>query len=83
MPEQIGPEAERVLSSLAEADRADPGGNLPLREIAKRVLGGNAEMAVRALGELDLAGLVRTDIMGWHFGRLTARGRKEAQGPEA
>ena len=72
----ISPTAQRVLLALAKADNADPGETLPLRKIAKTVLAEDAQLAARVLAELDLAGLVRTSVMGWHFGRLTARGRE-------
>lgn len=76
----MSPDAERVLLSLARAEEEAKGGELlPLRAIAKEAMAGDAESAVRVLGELDLLGLLRTDMMGWHFGRLTLRGREAAR----
>jgi hypothetical protein len=51
--------------------------------IAKRTLAGDTDSAARVLGELDLLRLLKTDTMGWHFGRLTARGREAARKPGA
>lgn len=76
----MSPDAERVLLSLARAEeQAKSGESLPLRAIARQVMAGDAESAVRVLGELDILGLLRTDMMGWHYGRLTARGREAAR----
>jgi hypothetical protein len=72
----ISPTAKRVLLALAKADGANPGETLPLRKIAKTVLAGDAQLAARVLAELDLADFVRTHMMGWHYGRLTARGKE-------
>ena len=82
MRQPVSPAAQRVLRSLARAEEGVPGGTLPLRKIAKLTLGGDAELAARILSELDLAGLIRTDVMGWHSGRLTTRGREAAQRPK-
>jgi len=79
----MSPAARRVLLALAKAEEANPGEPLPLRAIAKRTLAGDAELAARVLGELDLVGLLRTDMMGWHFGRLTPRGREAAKKPRS
>jgi hypothetical protein len=76
----MSPDAQRVLLSLARAEEeAKSGELLPLRAIANEAMAGDAQSAARILGELDLLGLVRTDTMGWHFGRLTARGRQAAR----
>jgi len=72
----VSPTAQRVLLALATANDANPGEPLPLRKIAGRTLVGDTQLAARVLAELDLAGLVRTHVMGWHFGRLTARGKE-------
>ena len=72
----ISPTAQRVLLALAKADGANPGEPLPLRKIAKRTLAGDGQLAARVLAELDLAGFVRTQMMGWHFGWLTARAKE-------
>jgi hypothetical protein len=70
----VSPPAQRVLRALAKANGANPGEPLPLRKIARRALAGDAQLAARVLAELDLAGLVRTRMMGWHYGWLTASG---------
>lgn len=76
----MSPDAQRVLLALAKAEgEAKPGEALPLRAIAKETVAGNAEAAVRILGQLDLLGLVRTEMMGWHFGWLTPEGRDAAR----
>jgi hypothetical protein len=79
----ISPTAQRVLLALAKADDANPGEPLPLRRIARRTLAGDAQQAARVLAELDLEGFVRTHMMGWHFGRLTARGKEAVRKLEA
>ena len=76
----MSPNAQRVLLALAQAEgKAKPGEPLPLRAIAKAAMAGDTESAARVLGELDLLGLLRTDTMGWQFGRLTAPGREAAR----
>ena len=79
----VGPTALRVLLVLAKANDASPGEPLPLRKIARRTLAGDTQLAARALAELDLAGLVRTHVMGWHYGRLTVRGKEAVRSLEA
>jgi hypothetical protein len=80
----MSPDAQRVLLALAKADEeAKTGEPLPLRATAKRTLAGDGNAAGRALGELDPLRLLKTDTMGWYFGRLTARGREAARPPHS
>lgn len=68
-------EALRVLEALAWSERTTCCATLPMRRIATAALGGNSELAAKALADLDLEGCVHTDIMGWSSGCLTAKGR--------
>jgi len=79
---RLNPAAQRVLLALVKAECASPGEPLPMRKIAKRTLAGDAKLAARVLAELDLEGLVRTDVMGWHFGWLTAKAYEAVRKPE-
>ena len=76
---RMSPDAQRVLLALFKEEEVKTGEPLRLRAIAKQALAGDADSAARALGELDLLRLLRTDTMGWHFGWLTQRGRESAR----
>ena len=67
-----------MLQALQRATAAAPASQrLPLRQIATQALGGDPERAARALSELDVAGYVKTDIMGWRSGWLTSERTEE------
>jgi hypothetical protein len=68
-------EALRVLQALEWSERTALCATLPMRRIATATLGGNDDLAAKVLADLDLEGCVRTEIMGWSSGRLTAKGR--------
>jgi chaperonin GroEL len=68
-------EALRVLQALEWSERNAPSTTLPMRRIAMATLGGNDDLAAKVLADLDLAGCVHTDIMGWSSGWLTSKGR--------
>jgi hypothetical protein len=46
-----------------------------MRRIATATLGGNDDLAVKVLADLDLEGCVHTEMMGWSIGSLTSKGR--------
>jgi hypothetical protein len=65
----------RVLNALRDA-AARPDAVVPIRRIANRALNGDAQRAAKVLADLDAAGLIRTDTMGWHRGWLTEKGQR-------
>jgi transcriptional regulator with XRE-family HTH domain len=67
--------AQQVIRALVLFDKEHPSAPLPLKRIATKALEGDVETAAKVLRELDAAGLVRTDTMGWQTGWLTALGR--------
>jgi transcriptional regulator with XRE-family HTH domain len=69
-------QARRVLRALVLFDKTNHDVALPLRRIATNALEGDVDVAAKALQDLDTAGCVRTDTMGWHSGWLTALGRE-------
>ena len=76
--EPLSDEARRVLRAVALFDEANPTAPLPLKKIAMSAMEEDAKRAGRALQDLDAAGCLRTDTMGWQSGWLTARGRAAA-----
>jgi hypothetical protein len=79
----VTPETYRVLRAVGSAERGTASAVLPLRRIARDVLGGDDQRAAKILAALDLEGCVRTDTMGWHSGWLTPKGRSMATTPDA
>ncbi len=76
-------EVRRVLTALCRAEGDPATQMLALRRIAAASLEDDSERAVAVLSELDALGYVRTDIMGWHRGWLTEKGRRAASGHES
>ena len=67
--------AQQVLRALVLFDKEHPSEALPLKRIATKALDGDADAAGKVLRELDTAGFLRTDTMGWQTGWLTVLGR--------
>jgi hypothetical protein len=67
----------RVLIALcAEEESQRPGAMIALRRTARVALNGDTDRAARALAALDTRGYIRTNVMGWHSGWVTAPGRQ-------
>ena len=73
---RMSDQARRVLRAVVLFDKTNRDVALPLRRIATNALEGDVDVAAKALQDLDVAGCVRTDTMGWHSGWLTALGRE-------
>ena len=71
-----------VLVVLCRSAHRRPTKPLALRRIAMSVLG-DTERAAKVLAEMDIQGYVRTDIMGWHSGWVTVRGREAVKPSES
>ncbi len=70
----LAPEARQVLRAVAQFAKDHLEAPLPLKRIALDALEGDPQLAARALQDLDGAGLLRTDTMGWQTGWLTSQG---------